>query len=439
MTTTKNTVVETMQECAVCGECEIKENFTPVNYSFFGLDVRMICDECFNERVENKTYVQCVDTGEWYLWKLCEYVEHHGFVNLKTLYATPEYSQCPDCQGWFHIDDMRFSEDDYCDYCHYCYDERGYHDYIHAYHGGPSLDMRNSQNDELTIGFELELNGGFRNEFVDAIVDAGILDETRYKAEKDESLVNGVEIISAPFGVSNWDEVSKEIEIILDAAADNGMITTDNTGLHVHICRDYFNPMGNNMQYFLAMGLLEHVLVNWSDDAPATNYEDFTGRFLNTWCDTAYQSEKIEEKILRVLKAISFKTGWAQREELRLALLDFKEFYNGHKARGIHSEGINCFNNHNTCEFRFCASSTDAKEVKERIQFVIGLATWAREMSRFIIEQFDDFNTRFLPTVFNNKMLMTTGANMLNTGISGIHKVGKGVGVKGLKVELLQL
>lgn len=401
--------------------------------------INYICEDCQDSN--SWKYKTCEDCGNVYKRDFATFVHGIGWICDDCLGFGSEYDCCEGCGEWYHYDDLHYNEDNGCSYCDDCYEDYALYNHVHGCHEGPVLPMRNQTNDKMTVGFELELNGGRTGDFVDDIYKRDILDDIKYKAEEDGSLDDGVEIISAPFGVSLAPRVFDEIEDICKAARSANMKTDDQTGLHVHINKSYFSTSNNNMQFYLAMGLLEHELINWSTDSDAINYEDYTGRSLNSWCEVMSYGDELERKVLRVLSSTGFKTGWEQREELHKALLDLKAYYKEYKSHGTHNEGINAFSSHGTVEFRFCAASIYEQEVKERIQFVVGLAGWARDMSKLILEQFDNCNysNTLLARVFDNKALMTTGANVLNAGLTGIHKIGKGLNKHGYNIELLKL
>ena len=238
-------------------------------------DKYFYCDDCGNYKayedyeqeeiynVDNQEYVyicdSCKDSDSYIFY--CEYHERYEKAeNTFTInnygeicsiaYEYGEFSCCQDCEEYFHVDDLEYSENDGYMYCSECIEDHQGH--IKSYHDHKIEHIREtkilSNENIITMGVELEVEstnytecGEMSNILFNASNDFFVY-------ESDSSLNNGFEIITRPYDLEYYKKEGKEIFInALELLQNNKFRSHDGgrCGLHVHIGR---HGLGNSYQ-----------------------------------------------------------------------------------------------------------------------------------------------------------------------------------------------
>ena len=227
------------------------------------------CDDCGNYKaledytqeeiydVDSQEYIymcdSCKDSDNYIFY--CEYHERHEKTdNTLTInnygeicfraYEEGEFSYCQDCEEYYHVDDLEYSDEDDYLYCNECIGEhkghiKSYHDHKCEYINNNKIsDIEEPYN--LTFGIELEVESKGHiscSEMANILYD-NMNDFTVY--ETDGSLNNGFEIITVPFDNNYYEEEGKELLInMLDLLKENNFIShdTNTCGYHIHVGR----------------------------------------------------------------------------------------------------------------------------------------------------------------------------------------------------------
>ena len=208
--------------------------------------------------VDDGEYVRlcedCKDDNSYVFW--CEYHERweraynsfdirwEGLICSDAYENSGNYDYCPECDQYYNTSDMTYSDAHGCNYCDNCYEYidngciKDYHD--HKMHYINNTKIKDTVNNSLTFGFELEVEAGNYTTCGDMsqILYDNMDGFTVY--ESDGSLDNGFEIISVPYDIEFYKESGQDlINNMLDLLVKNKFKSHDTTtcGLHVHVGR----------------------------------------------------------------------------------------------------------------------------------------------------------------------------------------------------------
>jgi hypothetical protein len=210
----------------------------------YNVDSQIICEDC------RESYLYCESCQEYHSEDRVTYIEQFDRYYCEHC-LNDIYYWCNYCEQYFgryencHCDD--------CENSHYNLLE--YHDHYELKYFGENVHNKKA----FTIGFENELDGS-------------ICDDTIYSAMKNNNYVcmkdcsinsdcSGFEMIS---GVFTYDYIMNNLDQVFDpieSTVRNGMYTTDQCGMHIHVNKDYYT----RFQIFK--------LINFFTDNPDFIYE----------------------------------------------------------------------------------------------------------------------------------------------------------------------
>lgn len=283
-----------------------------------------------------------------------------------------EYVACSYCGECFRYDDdLHLHHDDYHGYyCDDCKDQVkpcGLYDY----HEGPRPGMKGDllTSTEMSLGFELELNGGDSNNYVNEAISDGL--NEWFTFELDGSLYDGVEAICRPFPVHDLHYLINNILAPLTVIAKNNDMYADEniTGMHIHVGRNFFS--NQRASIFALRALLTHIKLTWDTEGRRNAW----GREFTSYCDVNLDlklyTDAYELMNLFINEAV----------EAEDVMSDIR-FINVDKYQWRHSTALN-LEHAETFELRFPGATLDPRKAERAFHVVVGMCDWANRPERW--------------------------------------------------------
>ena len=313
--------------CDKCGEFLHEDNMRFIDNGAY-------CDDCFdekfgtcdccNEYVNRDSLIETID-GSY----ICESCYNN------------EYNTCSVCDGVMSCEDAIWYGDE-C-YCENCYNEMLENLGIHKYRFSPcNFTFHNDETESSLrtnnpyVGIELEIQGWQRDDFCKKMKNEYGNEDIFYMKE-DGSLNDeeGVEIVSQPM-TYNFIKKSSHFSRLFKLLDEYSMNDTCGCGLHFHLDREYCDKDNNNI------GSIIDCIVNTFSNF----FENVGGRKFNSFC------QKSEDKLFG---------DWGKRNYSRYYAVNFE--------------------NSNTIELRFCASTYDYKTFMDRVKMIFTIVCFAQKYS----------------------------------------------------------
>lgn len=229
---------ELFSSCEVCGDTDLYYNL----HAIFDYNIdsyTYVCDTCLDDAF----YCSYHDRLEVHIG-VYELTNYNEKICSEALYYG-EYSECYTCGDIHHQDNIHWNDNLEEYQCEACYSEYQNNNKIKEYHHHKdnyeyNMNLINKELDNMTIGFELEIEAGDKdnNTIVSEII--GTIGEKFIVFEDDSSLREGVELISYPFNNSYFSSYGKEyLKLTLDILNRNNNRSEDTStcGLHFHVGR----------------------------------------------------------------------------------------------------------------------------------------------------------------------------------------------------------
>ena len=343
--------------CDYCGKEFDEDILTQIDNEF-------VCDDCIDEHFclcdgcerffhnDDVTYI-----NDYYYCKDC--YDNSTFVCeccnevhlLEESNNTDDCIICNDCleENYCYCDECgelisRDSAYLYGDktYCNSCCDDfmeiLGVHAHKYTlkicFHQCDDEDDNRSNN--LHVGIELEIQGYDKEDFCKKMKNEYGNEDIFYMKE-DGSLNDeeGVEIVSQPM-TYNFIKKSSHFSRLFKLLDEYSMNDTCGCGLHFHLDREYCDKDNNNI------GSIIDCIVNTFSNF----FENVGGRKFNSFC------QKSEDKLFG---------DWGKRNYSRYYAVNFE--------------------NSNTIELRFCASTYDYKTFMDRVKMIFTIVCFAQKYS----------------------------------------------------------
>ena len=363
--------------CDCCGKLVDEDHIIKVNSSSCDY---YVCPDCCT--TENNYYT-CSCCGDVIDETLLNYDINDNVICddcLDTYYIT-----CEGCGGYVEDSDACYNE--YMDayYCSDCYTETQGNPLLYDYHDGPRLKPRGFEpqayDDVLTLGYELELEFltfEDRDSFIETV--KPFVSQGAIKLEIDGSLNEmGLEVISAPFSINIFNEVKPEIENIIYSARLCDAVTSERTGLHIHIRNNDGYSITNDNHSLTGVLMLDYL--SYQNEYNNDDFLTLSGRdYLTSYCEINTLAFKHARKCIsnynRSVSDCLHPVDYALDEQI---LHDWN--YNKPQTGG-HYTALN-FGNGNkqdTYEFRLFGATLNATKFLENISFVVGLYEHAQDL-----------------------------------------------------------
>lgn len=207
----------------------------------------------------------------------------------------------------------------------------------------------------MTIGVEIESEGEYGAE-----IPKGIL-KGRWKTKTDNSLENGIEIVSTILRGSEQD--SKEIYQICDFLGQIGQTTSERCGAHVHIGADFLTNKQSYINLLEIFGNCEEIIYAISNGSNSN-----IRKGISKYCLPI--AKKLEEGLL---------TGNLNGEEKMKKFIEQLQTLQGDRYSGINF--MNVGTSKNTIEFRTPNGTIDPNVWIENINLFGGMVKVAQELS----------------------------------------------------------
>ena len=265
-----------------------------------------VCEDC-----ADRNYYKCDDCGEYV--SNVTYVEGDNICDC--CLESGDYICCEGCGEYFHIDNIRYSENQDGYYCDDCYEDGiicGYHEHTNKIeffgddHG----------NSVPYLGIELEIDKGSNNTDCAETIQSYFPDNFIY-FERDGSLDSGFENITQPATYDFHYKMKEQYENAFKAATRRGFRSHDTTtcGLHIHFDRDFFEE-DEELYTTRLLYLVEKFwdeLVKFSRrnisnlDRWAKKYDDSPENVVNTWKNSRWNLERYHAVNLTNTNTIEFR------------------------------------------------------------------------------------------------------------------------------------
>ena len=215
--------------CEDCGALIYKDN---ENYLWVDGEERMVCENCAYD------YTICNDCNEYHRTSDMFYVENLDYWVCYNCRDYGDYYYCSDCDGLFHIDDLRFNDRRNSYYCNDCYPDEP--EELLCYHGIRDFHFYKNENElepREYYGAEIETEP-LGSSDISGVLKAINISNINAGAEEDSSLCwGGAEIVTHPetyeYKLShkeNYRKLFQELENI--NYGNNG-----GAGLHFHVSK----------------------------------------------------------------------------------------------------------------------------------------------------------------------------------------------------------
>lgn len=313
-----------------------------------------ICSICFRTEGVNEKLIILEKDGEYCM--LCSHCFNYSSIKL----------ECPVCSREIFSKHQAMIGANGVVYCNNCYpfvdslplNYNNNNFRLMSYHDSRLFDASrmfagNGRIARCLFGFEIELEAkerANRNRNKDAMAIMRNAPLGSITIERDSSLECGIEIITSPmsrqfFYRKGFDEISR----ILRCAESLGYEQRRNTGLHIHVCRDYF---GRSQRTRIAniVKLLFLIERNFETIALVSGR---TRAELSDWASSTYLIGALD----------------AKRTAYNLATRVYTQKY----------LALNCSHSE-TVEFRFFRSTTDPMRLLDCVEFCLWLCDVAKSL-----------------------------------------------------------
>lgn len=177
------------------------------------------CEDCIGNKV-----FRCDWCSEW------EYLDNSYTVENDTICSScaSDTSECYECGGRHHYDDLQYSEREGEYYCNNCYRDNDYVDLHEA--GYKPEPVFHGENGGFFMGIENEVD-----------VDCGECENftSNFFYCKEDGSIEGFEIVSHPFTLE-YEKNHNDIKKMCERLQGLGITPRNGYGLHVHVSRDCF-------------------------------------------------------------------------------------------------------------------------------------------------------------------------------------------------------
>lgn len=227
-------------QCDECGEWGKSYDLTTVYGGWRNSDL-CVCDNCLNDLVDNDRAFYCDDCEDYYLSQSYDrYYAANGWTVCEGCYSD-HWVTCRDCGDVIYEDDAFYDERHEGYYCESCYNSRRSNINSYSYRPGPIFhglghSGRPVYGDPITIGFELEVDGGDDEDGCSCEIADAFSYDTLYM--KEDSSVT-FEIVTHPHTLAAY-KSELDLETLCEIPKSYGFSShsANTCGLHMHVGRD---------------------------------------------------------------------------------------------------------------------------------------------------------------------------------------------------------